>query len=80
MSSVLQVNRSEWESFLAEFSELAKKYELVLSRLDLAEGKSEGWDEKVRSQAQEGKEKLVQVRSAIEKLCDQTEETLNATR
>jgi len=33
---VLQVDKSEWETFLSEFSALTKNYELILSKLELA--------------------------------------------
>jgi rubrerythrin len=36
MNPVLQVDKDEWETFLSEFSKLAKNYELILGKLDLA--------------------------------------------
>ena len=33
---MLQVDKSEWETFLSEFSALTKNYELILSKLELA--------------------------------------------
>lgn len=36
LSHVLQVDKSEWETFLSEFSALTKNYELILNKLELA--------------------------------------------
>ena len=36
LNPVLQVDKDEWETFLSEFSKLAKNYELILGKLDLA--------------------------------------------
>jgi hypothetical protein len=34
LNPVLHVDKEKWETFLSEFSELAKNYELILSKLD----------------------------------------------
>jgi hypothetical protein len=39
VSSLIQVDRKEWEAFLSKLSELEKKYELVLRELDEAHQK-----------------------------------------
>jgi len=36
LSHVLQIDKNEWETFLSEFSALAKNYELILNKLELA--------------------------------------------
>jgi len=76
LDSVISVSRSEWESFLAEFSELVQKYQLILSQLDLARTKIEGLREKTEQHIAKSGETLRQVRAALESLCDQTEEEL----
>jgi ElaB/YqjD/DUF883 family membrane-anchored ribosome-binding protein len=76
LDSVISVSRSEWESFLAEFSELAQKYQLILNQLDLARTKVEGLREKSEQQLAKSSETLRQVRAALERLCDETEEEL----
>jgi len=79
LRSVLQVKRSDWEAFLKEFSEFAKKYELVLRRLDLAEGKRKAQDQSVNQQVKTARKTMGRVQSAIEKLCKETEDALHAT-
>ncbi len=79
MRSVLQVKRSDWEAFLKEFSEFAKRYELVLRRLDLAEGKRKAQDQSVNQQVKTARRTMGRVQSAIEKLCKETEDALHAT-
>ena len=79
MESVLQLNRNEWEAFLEEFSELTKKYELLLSKLDLAEITDEGQRERSKQLSAKSAESLKQIRSAMEKLCKETEEALNGS-
>jgi len=74
---VARLNRNEWEAFLSEFSELTKKYELLLSELDLSRTKIEGLQEKTKQQVAKSGEALRQVRGAVDKLCDETEEMLN---
>jgi hypothetical protein len=79
LRSVLQVKRSDWEAFLKEFSEFAKKYELLLGRLDLAEAKRKAQDQRVKQQVKTGRRTMGRVQSAIEKLCKETEDALHAT-
>lgn len=79
MRSVLQVKRSDWEAFLKEFSEFAKRYELVLRRLDLAEAKRKAEDQSVKQQMKTARKTIGRVQSAIEKLCKETEDALHAT-
>jgi hypothetical protein len=50
LSSVLQLNKSEWDAFLKEFLELAKKYELLLAKLDSGEGRLQAEDESLKQQ------------------------------
>lgn len=79
MGSVLQVKRSEWEAFLKEFSEFAKKYELLLGELDLAGAKSKAEDPRVKQQVTTARKEMVRLQSAIEKLCRETEDALHVT-
>jgi hypothetical protein len=79
LRSVLQVKQSDWEAFLKEFSEFAKKYELLLGGLDLAEAKRKAEDERVKEQVKTATKTIGQVQSAIEKLCKETEDALHAT-
>jgi hypothetical protein len=79
LRSVLQVKRSDWEAFLKEFSEFAKKYELLLGGLDLAEAKRKAQDQRVKQQVTTARKEMVQLQSAIEKLCKETEDALHAT-
>ena len=79
MRSVLQVKRSDWEAFLKEFSEFAKKYELLLGGLDLAEAKRKAQDQRVKQQMKTATKQMVQLQSAIEKLCKETEDALHVT-
>ena len=39
MDASIQVDKNEWKAFLEDLSELEKKYELLLSMLDVAEGR-----------------------------------------
>jgi uncharacterized protein Yka (UPF0111/DUF47 family) len=74
---VLPINRNEWQAFLEEFSELTKNYELLLSKLDLAEIKIEGQLEKAKQLTAKSSEALRQIRSAMERLSKETERVLN---
>jgi hypothetical protein len=73
----MKLNRNEWEAFLSDFSDLTKKFELILGQLDLAQTKTEGLREKTKQQVAKSGEALRQVRSALDKLCDETEERLH---
>jgi len=77
LESVLQLNKNEWEAFLEEFSELTKKYELLLSKLDLAEITIEGNRERSKQLTANSGEALKQIRTALERLCKETEDVLN---
>jgi predicted nucleic acid-binding Zn-ribbon protein len=77
LESVLQVNRNEWQAFLEEFSELTKNYELLLSKLDLAQTRIQGQEERSKQLAGKSSEALRQIRSAMEKICKETEDILN---
>jgi len=77
LRSVLQVKRSDWEAFLKEFSEFAKKYELLLGGLDLAEAKRKAQDQRVKQQVTTARKEMVQLQSAIEKLCKEIEDALH---
>jgi hypothetical protein len=77
LESVLQVNRNEWEAFLEEFSELTKKYELLLNKMDLAEVAIQSQRERSKQLTAKSSEVLRQIRSAMEKLCKTTEDALN---
>jgi ElaB/YqjD/DUF883 family membrane-anchored ribosome-binding protein len=77
---IAKLNKNEWEAFLSEFSELTHSYELVLVELDLAQTKIEGLHEKTRQQVAKSGEALRQVRGAVEKRCDETEEILNESK
>ena len=79
MRSVLQVKRSDWEAFLKEFSEFAKKHELLLGGLDLAEAKRKAQDQRAKQQVKTAKKTMAQVQSAIERICKETEDALHAT-
>lgn len=79
MGSVLQVKRSDWEAFLKEFSEFARRYELLLGGLDLAEAKRKAQDLRVKQQVKTGRKEMGRVQSAIEKLCKETEDALHGT-
>jgi len=74
---VLHFNRNEWEAFLEEFSELTKKYEFVLSRLELAEKRVEDQQQTAKQLSAKSRESLRQIMSAIEKICKETEDVLN---
>ncbi len=76
MDLAVSVSRDEWESFLGEFSKLVQKYELVLSHLDLARARIEGLQEKTEQQMAKSGETLRQVKTALDRLCEETEAEL----
>jgi uncharacterized protein YutD len=80
MSDLVKFSRNEWEEFLSEFSELVRKYKLILTQLDLAQTRIEGLHERNRTQIAKSGEALLQVRAAVEKLCEKTEGVLNEER
>lgn len=65
------------ETFLSEFSEFVKRYELISNELNLAQIKIEGLHERTKQQVARSREALRQVEGAVNRLCDETEEFLN---
>jgi len=76
MEPVVSVSRNEWDAFLADHSKLVQKYELLLSHLDLARTRIEGLREKTEQQIAKSGETLRQVKSALDRLCEDTERQL----
>jgi hypothetical protein len=76
MDSVVSVSRTEWEGFLADYSKLIQKYELLLSHLSVARTKIEGMRERTEQQMSKSSESLRQVRMALDRLCEETERVL----
>lgn len=76
MAPVVTVSRKDWDEFLADFSTFAKRYEVLLGHLDLARTRIEGIRERTDQQMKQSSETLRQVRSAIDRLCDETETLL----
>lgn len=76
MKSVVSVSRNEWDAFLADHSKLVLRYELLLGHLDLARTKIEGLREKTEQQMARSGETLRQVKSALNRLCEDTEREL----
>ena len=77
LRAVVTVSKSEWDSFLDEFTNLVQKYELILAQLNLARTRIEGLNEKTRQQIATSGEALRQIDAAVERLCDETEDELN---
>lgn len=75
--SEVRVNKNEWEAFLSDFAELSKKYEQVLTELDLTKTKMKNHEEKMNQQISKNKQSLRQVRESIDHLCKTTEALLN---
>lgn len=76
MEPVVSVSKSEWEAFLADHSKLVQRYELLLSQLDVARTRIEGLREKTEQQMAKSGETLRQVKSVLDKLCEETERQL----
>jgi len=76
LAPVVTVSRRDWDEFLADFSTFVKRYELLLGRLDVARIKIEGMRERADQQMRQSGETLRQVRSAIDRVCDETETLL----
>ncbi|HUK28636.1 MAG TPA: hypothetical protein VLV31_09445 [Candidatus Acidoferrales bacterium] len=76
---VVKFSRSEWEAFFSEFSELVRRYQTLVTQLDVARSRIEGFQEKNKAQIEKSVEALSQVKLAVEKLCNRTEEVLNET-
>jgi ElaB/YqjD/DUF883 family membrane-anchored ribosome-binding protein len=77
LGETVTVSKKEWDAFLAEFSRFVQKYELLLSQLDLAQTKLEGFKEKAQLQIDGSREALNQVRAALDRLSDEAEEELD---
>lgn len=73
MESVVTVSRNEWEAFLADHSKLVQKYELLLAHLGLVRTKMEGLRERTEQQMTKSGETLRQVKSALDRLSEETE-------
>lgn len=76
MSPVVAVSKNEWEAFLADYSKLVQKYELLLGHISLARTKLEGIREKTEQQMGRSGETLRQVKMALDRLCEETEREL----
>ncbi len=76
MEQVVNVSRSEWEAFLADHSKLLQKFELLLTQLDLTRTKFEGLEERTAQQMSKSGEALDQIKTALDRLCEETEELL----
>lgn len=73
MEPVVSVSRSEWESFLSDYSKLVQKYQLLLSHASLARTKLEGLRERIEQQMGRSGETLRQVKTVMDRLCEETE-------
>ena len=71
------VRKDDWDSFLADFSSFVQKYEILLTQLVLAQSKVEGFKEKTQLQIDGSRQALNQIRAALDKLSNETEEELN---
>jgi ABC-type transporter Mla subunit MlaD len=78
--STVTVDKSEWDAFLAKFSELSKKYELVLKELDSTKAHIKTLTEQWNRQKSRNEETLRRVGEAVSRLCDQAESFLNDTK
>jgi oligoendopeptidase F len=76
MEPVVSVSRKEWEAFLADHSRLVEKYRLLLSHLEDARTAIQGLNEKTQQQMVKSGETLKQVRTVLDKLCEETEAQL----
>jgi len=76
MHPIVSVSRNEWDAFLSDHSRLLQKYELLLSHLDLARTRIQGLHEKSEQQMAKSGETLRQVRTALNRLCEETEREL----
>jgi hypothetical protein len=76
LPSIVTVSKGEWEAFLTDHSRLVRKYELLLSNIELARTKMEGIREKTEQQMAKSGETLRQVKRALDRLCEETETQL----
>jgi Asp-tRNA(Asn)/Glu-tRNA(Gln) amidotransferase C subunit len=76
----VRISKSELEAFLSELTDFIKRYERVLSDLDLARAKEDAvrndMREDIERRMSKSREALTQIRRSIDKLCEQTEEIL----
>ena len=75
--STLTLDKNEWNAFLAKFSELSKKYELILKELDSTKIRIKELMEQTNQQKSRNGETLRRVGEAVNRLCDETESLLN---
>ena len=75
----MRISKSELEAFLLEVADFTKRYQLLLSELDAAASKLEGLRENEKLRISKSGEALSQIRQAIERLCERTEELLEET-
>jgi hypothetical protein len=64
MESIVRVSRSEWDSFLADYSKLLEGYELLLTQLDTA--KQELWNLRAEEQTRIAGSEVSQVADSNE--------------
>jgi hypothetical protein len=76
MDPVVSVSKREWEAFLADHSRLVQKYELLLGQLEVARTKIAGLQERSVQQIMKSGDTLRQVKSILDKLCEETERQL----
>ena len=76
MEPAVSASRSEWDSFFADHSKLVQKYELLLSHLALARTRIEGLRERTEQQMAKSGETLRQVKTTLDRLCEETEREL----
>ncbi len=76
MEPLVSESRNEWESFLSDYSKFVQKYELLLSYLSLARTKLEGLHERLEQHMANSSEALRQVRTTVDRLCEETERQL----
>lgn len=80
MEPVVTVSKSEWEAFLAEHSKLVQKYEMLLGQLEKARTEIAGLQERTDQQMAKSGETLRQVKTVLDKLCEETESQLLETK
>jgi len=78
--STVTLDKNEWNAFLAKFSELSKKYELILKELDLAKMRIKELTEQTNQRKSRNGETLRRMGEAVNRLCDETESFLNDTK
>ena len=73
---MVPISKSELEAFLSELADFTKRYQIALTELDSTSSKLEGVREDVRQRISKSGDALSQIRQAIERLCERTEEFL----